>query len=138
LWKHKIMIIRAAVFATSLATAGLVFSPSPAKAASFDCMKANSADEVTVCKIPMLSELDATLGAYWYVYSKVPMMMGSNGARRDEAQAFLINRSACGRDVGCLATAYRTRIANLRTGINASLEQMAMVQNRDPCAAPAH
>jgi uncharacterized protein len=45
------------------------------------------------------------------------MLMGGNGARMDEAQAFLTRRAACGRGVTCLAAAYRARIEDLHRDI---------------------
>lgn len=131
------MTVRTALFALSLLGAGAALTPAPAKAASFDCTKARAADEVAVCTSTQLSELDATLGAYWFAYSKVPMMMGSNGARLDEAQAFLKTRSACGSNKDCLTNAYRLRISYLKASITAAMVDVFRQENRDPCPAPA-
>jgi uncharacterized protein len=106
-----------------------LLSPTSARAASFDCARARAADEVTVCRTPALSALDSEMGGLWYAYSRVPMYMGGTGARRDEAQAFLARRRACGRDVACLSRAYRARIAALHRGIDESMRIFFRLQN---------
>jgi uncharacterized protein len=90
---------------------------SPAQAASFDCSRAIEPDEVAVCANPHLSQMDTEMGALWYSYSKMPMLMGASGARQDEATAFLRRRAACGADVGCLRQVYRARIGQLKQDI---------------------
>ena len=117
-------------FALSLAAFGAtLFLASPASAASFDCSRARGADEVTVCHTPTLSAMDSEMGGLWYAYSRVPMLMGGNGNRGDEARAFLDRRRACGGDVGCLTRAYRARIAELRAGIDAAMAEYSRLQN---------
>lgn len=111
------------------AFAGALFLASPAAAASFDCSHARAADEVTVCHTPALSNMDSEMGGLWYAYSKVPMLMGGNGNRGDEARAFLERRRACGRNVACLTGAYRARIAELHRGIDASMQEFFRMQN---------
>ncbi|KAB7646457.1 lysozyme inhibitor LprI family protein [Polymorphobacter fuscus] len=101
----------------------------PAAAASFDCGKARTPDEVTVCATPALSSRDSEMGGLWYAYSRVPMMMGSNGARHDDAMQFLAQRSACGRDVACLTRVYDARNAVLRAGITDAMNTMFRLQN---------
>ena len=101
----------------------------PAQAASFDCGRARAADEVTICHTPALSSLDSEMGGLWYAYSRVPMYMGGSGARRDEAQAFLTRRRACGRNATCLTTAYRARIAELHRGLDESMRIFFRLQN---------
>jgi uncharacterized protein len=105
------------------AVAGALFLATPASAASFDCARARTADEVTICRTPALSALDSEMGGLWYAYSRVPMLMGGNGNRGDEARGFLDRRRACGRNVGCLARAYRARIAALHRGLDASMAE---------------
>ena len=96
---------------------GLTLLPAPAHAASFDCARATKADEIAVCRNPQLSMLDSEMGGLWYAWSRVPMLMGGNGARMDEAQAFLARRAGCGRNIACLTAAYRTRIEELHRDI---------------------
>jgi uncharacterized protein len=116
----------AAIFAALL---GAAFLASPAHAASFNCAAAHAPDEVTICRTPSLSILDSEMGGLWYAYSRVPMYMGGRDARRDEAQAFLTRRRACGRNVGCLTTAYRARIAELRRGVDSAMQVFFDLQN---------
>jgi len=97
---------------------------SNAKAASFDCTKAQAADEIAVCKRPELSELDTKMAALWFAYSKFPFLMGANGARQDEAAAFLRQRSDCGNDVACLKKVYEARISQLEDGITRAMNDV--------------
>ncbi len=108
---------------TALTTLAAAFLATPASAASFDCARARSADEVAVCRTPALSALDSEMGGLWYAYSRVPMLMGGNGNRGDEARAFLDRRRACGRDLACLSAAYRARIAELHRGIDSAMAE---------------
>ena len=108
---------------------GAFLLATPANAASFDCARARSPDEVTICRSLALSALDSEMGGLWYAYAKVPMYMGGTGARRDEAQAFLARRRACGRGVACLTIAYRARIADLRRGIDGAMAEFFRLQN---------
>lgn len=101
----------------------------PAQAASFDCTQARSPDEIAVCTNPGLSALDSEMGGLWYAYSRVPMLMGSNGNRQDAAQAFLATRRQCGKDVACLTRAYTARIAALKAGIDAAMADYNRMQN---------
>jgi uncharacterized protein len=103
----------------------------PAHAASFDCARATRADEIAVCRNPRLSEMDSEMDGLWYAWSRVPMLMGGNGARMDEAQAFLARRAACGRNIACLAAAYRARIAELHRGIDSAMTEYRRLRNGD-------
>lgn len=116
-------MLRIAFLAGLGVAAGLMLAPASAAAASFDCSRARAADERVVCANPTLSALDSEMGGLWYAYSRVPMLMGGNGARMDEAREFLARRRACGRSVACLERAYRDRIAALRRGIDGAMEQ---------------
>ena len=129
-------MIRRVVVVAALLIAAL--GGAPAAAASFDCAKAKAADEIAICRSPALSELDAVQGAYWFTYSRVPMLMGSSGARRDDALAFLRARAACGADAACLTRAYHARIAVLRAGVDGAMTQMMHDENDDrPFPPPA-
>lgn len=101
----------------------------PARTASFDCAKASAPDEVEICKDPELSELDTRMGALWFSYSRVPFLMGANGARHDAASRFLEKRKACGGDVACLRAAYTQRIAELKTNIERAMVQVREQEN---------
>lgn len=101
----------------------------PAQAASFDCARARAPDEVAICRNPDISELDTRMGALWFSYSKVPFLMGANGARHDAASAFLEKRKACGSDVACLRAAYTQRIADLKDSIERAMVQVRQQEN---------
>jgi uncharacterized protein len=116
----------ARIAALAIAGAALV---SPAHAAGFDCGRAAAPDERAVCANPQLSALDSEMTGLWYAYSRVPMLMGSNGNRQDAAQAFLAARSKCGADVACLRRAYSARITALKAGIDAAMADYNRMQN---------
>ena len=96
-----------------------------AEAASFDCGKAVAPDEIAICGNTALSELDTEMSALWFSYSRIPMLMGSSGARQDDAHAFLEQRTACGSDLACLTTLYRGRIATLKEQITEALSHLS-------------
>ena len=119
---HQV-VFRLGIIAASL------FLGSGAQAASFDCGAAKSPDEKAVCSNPSLSALDSQMGGLWYAYSRVPMLMGANGNRQDEAQAFLTARRACGSNVACLTRTYRSRITQLQSEIDAAMADYSRLQN---------
>lgn len=121
-------------FAPVLAGLALL-SPAPAAAASFDCARASGADEVAICRTPALSAMDSEMGALWFTWSRVPMLMGSNGDRGDEAQDFLVRRRACGGNVGCIAALYRRRNTDLRSGIDAQMQEFERLRFDCPTRA---
>ena len=110
-------------FLLLLALPAAVCLASPAAAASFDCARARAPDEVMICRTPSLSALDSEMGGLWYAYSRVPMLMGGNGDRGEEARAFLDRRRACRASAACLTGAYRARIAALRRGIDGAMAE---------------
>lgn len=118
------------LFISALLLACLVgLAPQKAHAASFDCAKARSTDELAICQTPELSALDSEMGALWFAYRQMPLgTMGVLNARREDAQAFLQARKACGSDVGCLRGAYRTRIANLKQSIRQASDYYRYLQ----------
>jgi uncharacterized protein len=110
-----------ALLAAALAGIGLA---TPAHAASFDCAKAQAPDERAVCADPALSALDSEMGGLWFAYSRLPMLMGGNGNRHDEARAFLTSRAACGADAPCLTALYQSRISTLKQQITTYIKAM--------------
>jgi len=109
--------MRKLIFAGLAGFGAALLLPAQAQAASFDCARATKADEIAICRNPQLSMLDSEMGGLWYAWSRVPMLMGGNGARMDAAQAFLARRAGCGRNVACLTAAYRARIEELHRDI---------------------
>lgn len=125
------LILLAALVALFFAVA-----PHGARAASFDCGRAAKPDEVAICEMPELSALDSEMSGLWFAYRRVPMLMGANGARMDEAQAFLDRRAGCGGDVACLRKAYHDRIAALKDDIARAMDDVNQRENADPEIAP--
>lgn len=58
----------------------------PAGAASFDCARAHVPDERAICADRVLNDLDVRMAELLYVNSRT-MLMGGNGAQRDEQRA---------------------------------------------------
>lgn len=110
----------------------LLLLTAPIQAASYDCAKATAVDEVAVCRDGTTSALDSEMGALLYAYDKVPLLMGGSGARRDDAEAFLTTRAACGADLTCLRRVYGARIAALKLSVDASMQQFTDLQNNAP------
>ena len=71
---------------------------------SFDCAKAGTAVERTICDNPMLAAADADLAN---LYRQV-------SGQRSQQRAFIRRRNACGPDDGCLGQAYVERLSELR------------------------
>ena len=108
----------------------LVAGAAEAHAASFDCRKARTPDEIAVCHHHDLLLLDTEMGALWFTYRQLPFLMGMSAARRDDAGTFLPKRAACGPRVACLRELYRERNKSLKEGITAALKEIAREQER--------
>lgn len=114
------MTALSAAFAAGACLAGLAISSS-AEAASFDCTKAKTADEIAICQTQILSDLDTQMATLYGVRMQIPMLMGAKGAAQDEQRAFLAERGACGGDVACIQQAYLNRIAVLNQAIQTAM-----------------
>lgn len=92
------------------AAALLMLVPVAAQAAGFDCGKAASPTEKTICANPALSKLDGDLSAAW----KRTLAKGGDTAAPKAAQLkWLKQRDQCGSDASCLGDRYRERLASL-------------------------
>jgi uncharacterized protein len=105
----------AAVIGLPGALPGTVLAPSSARAASFPCAKAEAADEVAVCADRALSEQDVEMATRFEVLTKL-LPMGGSGKLRDDQEAWLDARRACGGDKPCLEKTYEGRLRVLRKG----------------------
>lgn len=89
---------------------------SPASAASFSCMEyddMNSAER-TICDNDRLGALDERLDS-WYRRAQVRAgYFDQTEWLRSAQRAWLMERNACGSNVGCLKRAYRARIFTLK------------------------
>lgn len=90
----------------------------PASAASFDCSKAETADEKAICADRQLNDDDVEM-ATLYVQLKPFLGMGARGDMEDQQAAWLKRRAACGADHACLSKAYADRVQQLRGGFEA-------------------
>lgn len=92
------------------AAALLTLLPIAAHAAGFDCAKAASPAEKTICADTALSKLDGDLSAAW----KKALAKGGDTAALKAAQLkWLKQRDQCGNDAPCLGDRYRERLASL-------------------------
>lgn len=84
--------------------------PVVAYAAGFDCAKATSDAEKSVCADTGLSRLDSDLAAAW----KRALSTGTDvDAMKTSQRDWLKQRDICGRDTQCLTDRYRERLAAL-------------------------
>ena len=95
------------------ATAVLLLTANGAQAASFDCARARSADEIAICHDRELGDLDVQMATLFDVVTGL-VAMGERGELRDEQHDWLAQRHQCRADVRCLRHSYRRRIAALR------------------------
>ena len=104
-----------------------VLLSSTAYAASFDCTKAKSWTEKTICDTRQLSNLDDLLGSS---FKKALATSSSKTTLKNAQHDWLINeRNRC-TDVECLKTAYTSRIAVLN-------EMVASAEAPAPAPAPS-
>lgn len=90
-------------------------SNATAQGPSFNCAKASTAVERTICASDQLSRLDREMAE---VYAALRSQLGSAGRQRllDDQRAWLSHRNACRDDEACLAQQMSERIAALRSG----------------------
>ncbi|WP_336488671.1 lysozyme inhibitor LprI family protein [Methylobacterium nigriterrae] len=85
----------------------------PARAASFPCEKAEAPDEQAVCANRSLNDLDVEMAVRFEILKDL-LPMGGRGKLRDDQEAWLAERRACGADAACLCQAYEARLKVLR------------------------
>ncbi|MEZ0169390.1 lysozyme inhibitor LprI family protein [Microvirga sp. TS319] len=90
----------------------------PARAASFDCAKAETLDEKAICADRRLNDDDVEMSVL-YTQLKPLLGMGARGDLEDEQVAWLKRRAACKDDRVCLSNAYEDRLRQLRGGFEA-------------------
>jgi uncharacterized protein len=90
----------------------IVFASVHAHAASFDCARASTAVEHTICANPSLSRLDEELAA---AFKTMLGNVANPAALRERQREWLEERDACGDDA-CLDRLYTRRVAGLRAG----------------------
>jgi uncharacterized protein len=96
--------------------AAMVLVPLAGQGASFDCTKATSDDEKTICGDAALSTLDEQLARAY----KQALQKGPRTKVQADQKAWLKERGGCGADSYCLTNLYNRRIAQLQ-GVHWSL-----------------
>src|SRR5215217_8941772 len=109
-------------FCLALLSILLATARQPVQAASFDCAKAETADEKIVCADRQLNDRDVEMSVL-YIQLKPLLGMGARGDMEDEQAAWLKRRAACGADRACLSTAYQERVQQLRGGFEALVKR---------------
>lgn len=100
------------IFIPALAILALI-GASHANAASFDCAKAKTADEKTICRNRSLSDADVKMATMFQMNTRL-VMMGSRGAMQDRQREWLAERNTCKGSFRCLMAAYDKRISELQ------------------------
>jgi len=96
----------------ALATLAFAVTTTPSRAASFDCAKAKTVVERTICASPRLSRLDAELARSYELSST--MTVDPKGLLEAQREWLRGTRSDCGDDAECLEHAMLVRIEQLR------------------------
>lgn len=89
-----------------IAAFGLTTSAALAEGPSFDCDKAEAADEIAICNSKLLSELDSLLN---FAYEDATAESGKAKARA-VAREGISDRAACGSDETCIMAAQVTTL----------------------------
>ncbi len=84
-----------------------------AQAASFNCSRAKTLDEKTICADRALNDQDVRMAVMLDI-SRHFLAMGRRGQLDDEQIDWLRGRKACGANKQCLAAAYAHRIDRLQ------------------------
>ena len=86
----------------------------PREQPSFDCGKAASVSEKTICANAELSRLDFQLGRTWesllLAFDIDPVQQPQ---MRKDQRAWIARRQECGEDANCIGKLYRDRLATL-------------------------
>jgi len=99
--------------ACAVAAIGLSLGATGAPAQSFNCNYAKTPDEVLICQVPRLSDLDERMSS---LYFRLRNSLSGRPLRTLDAdqKEWLAERMACGRDIACIAEAYGRRIRQLK------------------------
>lgn len=100
--------------AATIAVGGLtvVTLPTSASAASFDCRRAATATERTICANLGLNDRDVQMAQLYGIVRKL-VPMGTRGAIMDRQAVWIRERNRCGGNVGCIGQSYDRRIREL-------------------------
>jgi len=117
--KSKMILMRGLVGAAFVASAPVlsIFAVA-ADYAPINCAAAASPAETTICKTYALGQDEARMATLYGVATSL-VAMGQRGDIADAQRQWLKTREACGGNVACLGSAYRTRIGELSKVIDA-------------------
>lgn len=106
--------------APPLSPASAIARPSSAALArpSFDCNRASTPTETTLCNNPALAMLDVQLSELYL--RQLPGQAPQKAKAQQEQRNWLAQRNRCGADASCLFNAYSERIAQLGAANQAS------------------
>lgn len=110
-----------------------LFCTSTSYAAGFDCSKAKSSTEKTICNTTSLSNLDEILVLS---FNKAVASSADAKALKTAQQAWLKTREACVSNVSCITQAYTSRISEL-VNLVAKNQQKITATNPSTPAKPA-
>jgi uncharacterized protein len=92
--------------------------PTPQKdAVTVDCTHSQSITETTICRNPVLIQMDARLGAYYQIATQF-VAMGERGNLGDSMDSFPARRNKCGSNIACITNAYEQQMAPLQAIID--------------------
>lgn len=91
-------------------------------AASFDCAKASTAQEKTICATPTLSALDEKLAQ---TYKAAQAASADPDQLKNEQRTWLKDTKGCNADIECLERAYTARIGELTPQPQPAFQQSA-------------
>lgn len=116
IYKSGTSKLAAAVSLGSLLALAIIASAvRPAAAQEFDCQRARTASERTICRSDRLAGLDERMSA---LYSELKATYGNRYQRNDlkvYQRQFLDARDSCGRDTECIRGAYLDQISVLES-----------------------
>ncbi len=98
---------------TALGVGGVSVSPDPHEQPSFDCRKAASLSEKTICANAVLSRLDFQLGRTWKTLLDDFIDSAQKSQMKEDQRTWIARRTNCGDDADCIGKLYRNRISTL-------------------------
>ncbi len=93
-----------------------------AQAASFDCKKAQTVTEHTVCDHRQLNDADVKMATTYTIIKRL-VPMGTRGAIQDQQVKWLQMRDQCQDNVSCLGDVYAMRQQKLDLYMNRVYQQ---------------
>jgi uncharacterized protein len=85
----------------------------PREQPSFDCLKAASLSEKTICANAELSRLDFQLGQMWKALLDDFIDPAQRTQMRQDQRTWIARRQGCGDDANCIGKLYRDRLSSL-------------------------